>query len=40
MPKEKVYSAQEVFDICATYMNQRHIDYIKKAYDLYAYVHS
>lgn len=40
MPKEKVYSAQEVFDICATYMNQRHIDYVKKAYELAAYVHS
>ncbi|UQS84383.1 RelA/SpoT family protein [Bombilactobacillus thymidiniphilus] len=38
MSKEKVYTAQEVFDLCATYMNQRHVDYIKKAYEMAAYV--
>ncbi|AXX64420.1 bifunctional (p)ppGpp synthetase/guanosine-3',5'-bis(diphosphate) 3'-pyrophosphohydrolase [Bombilactobacillus bombi] len=39
MPKEKIYTAQEVFDLCASYMNERHIDYIKKAYQMAAYVH-
>lgn len=39
MSKEKVYTAQEVFDICSQYMNQRHVEYVKKAYQAAAYVH-
>ncbi|KJY61729.1 GTP diphosphokinase [Bombilactobacillus mellifer] len=39
MSKEKVYSADEVFEICKQYMNARHLTYIKKAYEMAAYVH-
>lgn len=39
MSKEKVYSADEVFEICKQYMNTRHLTYIKKAYEMAAYVH-
>lgn len=39
MSKEKVYSADEVFEICKQYMNARHLTYIKKAYKMAAYVH-
>lgn len=39
LSKEKVYTADEVFALCATYMNERHVSYIKKAYQMAAYVH-
>lgn len=32
MAKQIDYTAQEVFDICATYMNEEHVSFIKKAY--------
>ncbi|UQS81542.1 bifunctional (p)ppGpp synthetase/guanosine-3',5'-bis(diphosphate) 3'-pyrophosphohydrolase [Bombilactobacillus folatiphilus] len=39
MSKEKVYTADEVFDLCSQYMNDRHVSYIKKAYEMADYVH-
>ncbi|NVY95854.1 bifunctional (p)ppGpp synthetase/guanosine-3',5'-bis(diphosphate) 3'-pyrophosphohydrolase [Lactobacillus sp. DCY120] len=39
MSKEKIYTATEVFSICQEYMNERHITYIKKAYQMAKYVH-
>src|SRR5690625_113702 len=32
MPKVTQYSAQEVIDLCSTYMNQEHLDFVEKAY--------
>lgn len=33
MPKNKNYTKQEVIDLCATYMNEKHVAFVQKAAD-------
>ncbi|PWG00754.1 RelA/SpoT family protein [Levilactobacillus bambusae] len=39
MPKERIWTAQDVFDACAEYMNIEHVMMVKKAYQLAATAH-
>ncbi|WP_056975091.1 RelA/SpoT family protein [Holzapfeliella floricola] len=39
MSKHKDLTVTEVFDLCAEYMNQEHLDFVKKAYEFAAYLH-
>lgn len=33
MPKKKAYSAEDVFDMCASYMSDKNVAFIKRAYE-------
>lgn len=39
MPKEREFTADDVFAICHEYMNDDHLALVKKAYEFAAYVH-
>lgn len=39
MEKETIWSADDVMNMVSKYMNQEHVDMVKKAYDFAAYVH-
>jgi GTP pyrophosphokinase len=39
MAEEPELTQDEVYAICAGYMNEEHLDFVKKAYDFAAYVH-
>ena len=39
MEKETVWTADDVINMVARYMNQEHVALVKKAYDFAAYVH-
>ena len=39
MSKEKLLSANDVMDICRTYMNDKHVQFVQKACDFATYVH-
>ncbi|MDO1605476.1 bifunctional (p)ppGpp synthetase/guanosine-3',5'-bis(diphosphate) 3'-pyrophosphohydrolase [Lactobacillus sp. YT155] len=40
MAQEKIYSPEEVLDLCRKYMNQEHVDFVNKAYEAAKYVHN
>ncbi|MGR3741736.1 RelA/SpoT family protein [Companilactobacillus sp. DQM5] len=39
MAKEKVYTPEEVLDLCRKYMNKEHVEFVNRAYQAAKYVH-
>ncbi|MBS4770480.1 bifunctional (p)ppGpp synthetase/guanosine-3',5'-bis(diphosphate) 3'-pyrophosphohydrolase [Carnobacteriaceae bacterium zg-ZUI240] len=39
MAKQKDYTAQDVLDLCRTYMNEEHVTFVKKAYEFAEHAH-
>ncbi len=39
MAEEPELTQEQVYDICAKYMNEEHLAFVQKAYDFAAYVH-
>ncbi|MBS4762289.1 bifunctional (p)ppGpp synthetase/guanosine-3',5'-bis(diphosphate) 3'-pyrophosphohydrolase [Carnobacteriaceae bacterium zg-ZUI252] len=39
MAKQKDYTAQDVLDLCRTYMNEEHVAFVKKAYEFAEHAH-
>lgn len=39
MAKDQVFTAEEVFSLVATYMNDNHVEFVKKSYEMAEYAH-